>query len=419
MAVDAKPGYGSPLLVLAIYILLFSTLPGVGLLCQLTAIAALVVDATLKLLAGRVVSKRMSVLEGVLLGMGVLSMVTTSVGDNTFAAGFSVAFVIAVLALMALARSYRIEAIIQSLQTAFVLMIFTTLAVYSGEVSQALLSGGVWYYRFTPFGLHPNLTGFIFGGGCVLFVYRALELRGLPRIVMGLCGVACVAFILAASARGGLLAAGVALLVVMARRASAAGSQRIALILLLAVLSLPLVFLLSGNAYSYLASILELNSATRGWDSGGTGRFERWQLGLSTIFDNPTTLLFGNGLRSTDGLTLGFSIESSYINIVIECGLLFGVACIANIWRLAWAHFPRGSVRSSGSIAAVMLFYALLQSIVNRYLLAIGNPLSIVLLLLAISLSVQRVQQVSRRIPEPQFRSATSRFDPVRRGDAA
>jgi hypothetical protein len=167
----------------------------------------------------------------------------------------------------------------------------------------------------------------------------------------------------------------------------------------LAIVTLPILLLVFDNAYSYLESILELDSATRGWNSGGTGRFGRWQLGLATVFSNPLTLLSGYGLRSTDGLSLGFSIESSYINILIECGVLLGPAFVFAILRLVFAYFPHGSRASAErgplDVAPVLLLYCMLQSIFNRYLLGIGNPLSLVVLLLAISLSVQGVRSAA------------------------
>jgi hypothetical protein len=142
--------------------------------------------------------------------------------------------------------------------------------------------------------------------------------------------------------------------------------------------------------------MLELDSDTRGIGTGGSGRTELWARGLSVFFGDPAVFLFGGGFRSSSTDLIGFSTESSYITILLDGGLFMGMAVI-----VAFAYSPIKALGltpsqnrhdSSLVLLAAFLTFCIVESIFNRYLLAIGNPTSLLSLMVVISLSLRRTQ---------------------------
>ena len=240
---------------------------------------------------------------------------------------------------------------------------------------------GAGLVRFRPFDLHPNLTGFIFGAGALLLYGRAREVSGLARVAFGLCAALSLGIVLAASARAGLVALAGALVIGMSVQLHRLRPR--------GALALMVVGLVCGGLFrdeiaAYAIRILDLASETRGFGSGATGRTELWGQGLQLLASrDPFTLVFGSGLRSSSAAVVGFSTESSYITLLLEQGLaLGGLLILAIVWR-AGAHVRRGARGDRRAmLIGQLLCFALIQSVFNRYLLAVGNPFSLYLMLL-------------------------------------
>jgi len=215
-------------------------------------------------------------------------------------------------------------------------------------------------------------------------LYGAAISRGRFRYIYWASAGVALALVLAASARGGLLALVVSTLIMSALyfRRFIAPHLRVAMIF--AVL---LVFVLAVGAepiIEYTITILELDSKTRGFGTGGTGRVERWLASLEYIENGQLQLFIGSGLRTVGEETLGFtSTENSYLNIAIESGLFATLACIVLFFGAIFRLHYRS--RHDNHIVWVfltwLLIYICIQSFFNRYLLAIGNSLSFYVLL--------------------------------------
>jgi exopolysaccharide production protein ExoQ len=138
---------------------------------------------------------------------------------------------------------------------------------------------------------------------------------------------------------------------------------------------------------------LDLESSTRGLESGGSGRVDIWWHGLETLFDDPLTLVLGGGFRSSSSDIIGFSTESSYVTILLDNGIFLGFAVILVFW-----YSPIRALRLSLSqsldantlvLACSFLVFLLIESIFNRYLLAVGNPTSLMTLLILFSVAMR------------------------------
>jgi hypothetical protein len=103
----------------------------------------------------------------------------------------------------------------------------------------------------------------------------------------------------------------------------------------------------------------------------------------------------GGGLRSSEQATIGFLTENSYITILLDSGLFVGGSLIfALLYALVSARrLSRDANTSDASKPMVflvpLLVFVLVQSFFDRYLLAVGNPASLLALLVFVSLSLR------------------------------
>ena len=117
----------------------------------------------------------------------------------------------ALLVLVAMAfliRHRGADELIVVFRWAYVALVGTVLALESPALF-ASLSGSVEYglglVRYQPLGMHPNLSGLVYGGGALLFFQRYLTVRKRSQKLFALAIVAlCLCVLLAASARAGM-----------------------------------------------------------------------------------------------------------------------------------------------------------------------------------------------------------------------
>jgi hypothetical protein len=236
--------------------------------------------------------------------------------------------------------------------------------------------------RLSPFDMHPNLSGYVYGGFIVIVLFADLKIRFAPYLKAAMIAL-CVMVILAASARAGLLALTATVLVYAIKTVLQGGKQ--ARFLLLGAFAL----VIGSSIYyesilQYLSEMLELNSDTRGVDSGGSGRFGLWLRGVSLIGSRTWQVLIGGGLRSATEGILGFHTENSYITIVIESGVLVPICLFGYLLYLIYRmmNIEARQGRHFDRMVLYCTIFAMLQSIFNRYLIAIGNPFSLIFLIL-------------------------------------
>ena len=332
------------------YLLLFSAIETYGQYVQISAICIIATFALISLNRS-IPSSNFSVFEIALVSISILSIITSTLNGNGYSSLYSVLFLISGLSISTLVRSCSFRSVIDSITLSFVMMILTVFIFYGRDILDTLSHGGSWSFRLSPFNLHPNLVGYIFGGGFALMCYCGLISSTIARVIYTLCALLCLSFVLAASARAGLAAASLAFIVAMALRLrSAKAATRIGVIAVI-ILGAAIVVPVFSTLISYLDSVLELSSQTRGWNSGGTGRLELWSRGVALLFSDPVLSLFGTGLRSADPDTIGFSTESSYITIFLEGGtvlpsiFLFSLFAMllraTNFKRHRWVDFHK------------------------------------------------------------------------------
>lgn len=384
----------------ALTALMFSNIQGYEQPLQAAGIGLISLAAAISLGSRRFIPSSLSFFEVASYGAVCASLVAASLGGNDYIAGYTVMFALALASVSVLARSLTYNQLITAAALFYYIAIAAILAFQGGEFINALASNPLtrWENRFTPFGTHPNLTGLIFCGGIIILLSRVAVARRAERILACVCILLCILIDLAASARGSLVAVIFSLAILIGSNLRLLQKYIIPVTVAGLLIGFSVIVVYPNELWNYISTMLELNSATRGFDSGGSGRVDIWARGLNFLINRDFESLFGSGLRSSTVEMIGFSTESSYITILIESGVVFGGAQIAAIVLLA---FRNGSaIRNPlNSLDRALIIFFLLQSIFNRYLIAIGNPFSVLFLLLVVHIaSVRRRSYASRRL---------------------
>jgi exopolysaccharide production protein ExoQ len=371
---------------------------------QMGAISLLLMAGFFSALSGDTLRIRPSLVEW-LFGIAFLfAMLVAWMTGNVLSTMYGAMLLLVLLAIAFLVRHSRAVDLIVVFRWAYVALVGTVLALESPALF-ASLSGSVEYglglVRYQPLGMHPNLSGLVYGGGALLFFQRYLAVHARLQKAFALAMVVmCLCVLLAASARAGMLAlavAGLTGITLIALR----GSRRARLSLVLAAFIGVFVILFKwADIKEYLSLILDLDSPTRGVDSGATGRTDIWRSGFALVFSDAVLMFTGRGIRSALPEIIGFPVESSYINLALEHGVLFGsliaMAFAITAWRALQRGLKPGQPRYQLFMAGLMLVFILAQSIFNRYLIGVGNPYSLWILLLVLQLNLQPMSSGTR-----------------------
>ncbi|MDT4845419.1 hypothetical protein FQZ97_794040 [compost metagenome] len=105
-------------------------------------------------------------------------------------------------------------------------------------------------------------------------------------------------------------------------------------------------------------------------------------------------LLFtGRGIRSALPEVIGFPVESSYINLALEHGVFFGslitLVFVVTACRALQQGLNPGQSRYQLFMVGLMLVFMLAQSFFNRYLIGVGNPYSLWILVLILQVNLK------------------------------
>ena len=180
------------------------------------------------------------------------------------------------------------------------------------------------------------------------------------------------------------------------------GSRRSRMSLVFAAFIGVIVVLFNWAAIKdYLSLILDIDSPTRGVDSGATGRTEIWRMGIELVFSDAALLFTGRGIRSALPDLIGFPVESSYINLALEHGLFFGslitLAFVVTACRALHQGLQPGQPRYQLFMVGLMLVFMLAQSFFNRYLIGVGNPYSLWVLVLILQVNLRPMSAFTHR----------------------
>jgi exopolysaccharide production protein ExoQ len=389
--VEALIGFGC-------YASFWSNVDGIGGVMQLLYLGFFLAASFYVLLFGRVAGVPPSGTELTLYSVGVLSACVALFRSQEFSAQYTMIFLATLILTSILARSVSLERLLDvGAVTAFACVLTAILMDGRGfyrALSISITSRGL--FRYAPLNTHPVLMGLIFGMGSILMARRAILATTIySRVAMIAGSLAAVIFIIAASSRGSLLSLSIAALAAILVDVRFAKGTSLKLLGACVAAAGVLAFSIGDNVAAYLDTILQIHSSSRGLSSGFTGRDVLWAHAFSTFLSDPVLLFVGGGLRSSELATIGFLTENSYITILLDSGLFLGGALIlVLLYTLVSARrLSRGAGAPGMSKPTLflvpLLVFVLVQSFFDRYLVAVGNPASLLLLLVFISLSLR------------------------------
>ncbi|WP_363349455.1 O-antigen ligase family protein [Methylocystis echinoides] len=375
------------LLSLALFVLLFANAEaGSAMLFQLGGIGIITMMASVAVLREGIDRKPLSLFETVMLIAASLSMAISIFSEVEYTSLYSLTFLYVICLAIVVARTVTLSDILSGATYSYLAMISACFLLTRQEMFDALNISldNRWALRYAPFGLHPNLAGFIFGGGVAVLITQALVSTGKNRLLFAGASLLSLQIVMASSSRASFLALALAVAIASLANLKRIGAKVIGGTIALAFI---VVLLKTQSLFDYLSEIFELSSEQRGIGSGGSGRLELWQMALDRLFSDPIQLFLGGGLRSSSYELLGFNTENSYLTIMLDSGILVGTVLIFSICRLIsrlWRQIraPQGREWRLYTGVLMLITYTVAESVFNRYLIAIGNPLSVLFLLL-------------------------------------
>lgn len=363
---------------------------------QMGAISMLLMAGFFSVLSGDTLRIRPSLVEWLFSTAFLFAMLVAWATGNVLSTMYGAMLLLVLTAIALVIRHHRADELVAVFRWAYVALIGTLLLV-EPQALLASLAGSVEYgqglVRYQPLGMHPNLSGLVYGGGALLFFQRCLAVRNRSQQVFALVMAGlCLCVLLAASARAGMLAlsiTGLTGVTLIAWR----GSRRARMgLVLVALVGVAFVLFKWTDIKDYLSLILDVDSPTRGVESGATGRTDLWQAGIELVFSDGALAFTGRGIRSALPDIIGFPVESSYINLALEHGLFFGtliaLAFVITAVRALGHGLRPGPARHQVFMAGLMLVFILAQSVFNRYLIGVGNPYSLWILVLVLQLNL-------------------------------
>ena len=255
------------------------------------------------------------------------------------------------------------------------------------SVSSAVQTGA----RLDISGFHPNTIGFTFAGFAPFLLLTITRSAPVRSLISAVTFVIAVSLIVLASSRGSIVAAVVGLSVVGALSlAWACKGRPTRTYLLIMSGTVVILALLVGigagtihNAVDWTKDVLAWDDPYRGMDTGVSGRFEIWGTAVSLLRNG--AWLTGQGYRT--GMKLvGAEIDNGFLTVWFEMGI-FGLVVVGLRYARVWTSAIRcfwGATRFNQEalcLAGFMTIF-LVNNVFARYLFGIGNPISVLALLL-------------------------------------
>lgn len=385
---------------------------------QLGSVSLFIASGFLALLSGNTRRAAITSTEYIVGGAFAFAMLVAFLRDNPLSTAFGGMFLLVLVSAAVLVRQADEGSYGVVFRRVYLALLITILLVQPGDYFTSVAGTterAVGLVRLEPLGLHPNLSGLVYGGGALLFFQQFLVTEGFGKRVLLLgTSAMCLSLVLAASARASMLALGLTGAVAVGLLAWKGSNKARKTIGAAALLMTGVAILSADKIASYLTVILDLNSPTRGVDSGATGRADIWRDGVALVFSDPVLLFTGRGIRAAGPDVIGFPVESSYINLALENGAVFGVL-ITVAFVVTAARALINSVRNERLntellLSGLMLVFVLAQSIFNRYLIAVGNPYSLLVLMMLLRLNLKTAPSE----PQPHSMVAPPSLSPLR-----
>lgn len=245
----------------------------------------------------------------------------------------------------------------------------------AGSLASALLVGSYSEetFRFDFLGIHPNLLGmYAFVSVLLVWMLSESKLHRTTAILVGL--FASSVFSSRASFLAILIFSVVYLFLFSKKNRSI---LIVGFLLVCAIILTPIS--------DMFADVLLLNDEHRGLSSGFSGRSLYWELAFMKFLDSP---YFGSGFGTVEK-QLGIPIDNGYLLLFAELGIFGALVYVSFLLHYIYSSFRlyrKLHICFFVSFLVSFMFYIFFE---RRYM-AIGNPLSVLLVLTYFMITTQR-----------------------------
>jgi exopolysaccharide production protein ExoQ len=383
------------LIVIGCYLAFLSNAGGVGPVARPLIFAFLFLAAFLAVVTNKMHRIAATPAELLLYLIGILSAAVSLVRSEDYCIYYTMYYVATLIFVSVFARTLTLERLLD-LGAFVILMCIASCIIFqsNGLIAALKISiGPNGLERFSPFNNHPLLMGHIFGSGSLLLARRVyLARNALERNLMAVGVLLAWTIVVAASSRSTIIAvmAAAVFAVFFEFRALRAMTGKRFAIAAAAIGALAVLYF--GFASTYFVNILEIDSSSRGFGTGATGRTDLWAKGLEALLSDPMLIALGGGLRSSEYTVIGFLTENSYLTILLDSGIFMGGALIglllySPIMALRLQRSSRSPKKTLAFLPSFFVFL-LVQCFFLRYFIGIGNPTSLLTLVFVVSLSM-------------------------------
>jgi O-antigen ligase len=238
--------------------------------------------------------------------------------------------------------------------------------------------------------LNPNTIALVTCS--VLFATMAIR-TVLVRLLF-MAPLAAVIFLTSSRTSAGVAVIG--LVIILLIRLRTAKTSMVLMTILCTILVGALTVAYGDVLYGFLDRFFALSAADRGFGSGATGRITTWKTTWELFLRNP---ILGVGFRAHEHvLKVDTSAHNGYLATLAEVGIIGFLAVLYLVLRglrLLWENIKNPRHVFSYSILFGLCVGYLLLAVFERYLVNVGNPMSLLFLL-----SVMRARVVEDHVPE-------------------
>jgi O-antigen ligase len=322
------------------------------------------------------------------LAITIFALIGAAAQNDPQSAEHAVLFLIIWMSAVVFATSVRLEQVTRSFAYAGAIVILGFALVDHTKIAASLAVTGIGADTLEryggPFDTHPNLIGHVVGCFVVALFWQARAERLAAKVIFYAAIIAGFILTIAASSRGGLFAASGTILCVIGWQRIRSPFALVGILLFVSgiVLGAMVIF---PSTLERLDVLLDLSGAHRGLSTGLSGRTALWQKLLDQFGTSNEPYIWGAGFRSAWLDNLTDAIDNGYLTVAAELGVI-GLA----LWLLQLARAAvsaqrelRFTGRTEYLIALSVIVFFLAESVVARYLLALGNAPSILLILVA------------------------------------
>lgn len=242
--------------------------------------------------------------------------------------------------------------------------------------------------RFSPFSNHPNLTAHIFGIVMLassIYIFWERRRKTMYWLALLATFICASLIVLATGSRGSIISLIMAyVFLFLSGKYNAKMINNKYQVITFFILIIFVFIYVGNNSLEYFIELLELNSQYRGIDTGMTGRTDNWPFIVGVALSNFQGYVIGHGIRSWNDTYYSMSTDSSYINSLWESGLILTLITIFLLLNKIHKLY-RIKNNLVSDVYFSLLIYIAIESIVARYLIGIGNPGSIIILVILLT----------------------------------